>query len=220
MSSISVITNPVSASSPSDSLSTLPCEVARANLYYLLSKAFTSPQEMDKSLPGQLRQLIPDLKLELQTPAHSLADAWENALKDREILSLAYARLFLGPFEILAPPYASFYLEQDQRLMGPVSQEVASFYSSAGLGPGDCPREAPDHAALEWEFMYYLTYQFATTGEKHWLDQRECFTSAHLSLWMPPLAEAIARSSEKHSFYQALAVFLSAMMDNLEAFLL
>lgn len=187
-------------------------EITRANLYLVLSRAFSSPLGMGEELPEHLRLLIPELPAALQDESLHLAGAWEQALEDREALSLAYARLFLGPFEILAPPYASFYLEPDQQLMGEVSQHVARAYAKAGLGPGQGPREAPDHVALEWEFMYYLTHQYVTTGEEQWREQRRTFRSTHVYQWMPSLAKAIAIAGE-HDFYDALAGFLATLLD-------
>ncbi len=185
-------------------------EIAQANLYFLVSRAFSSPLEMRDEHPELLRQLAPELDAALQLPARALADAWDAALKDRETLSLAYARLFLGPFEILASPYESFYLEPDQRLMGPVSASVARMYAQAGLGPGKGPREAPDHVALEWEFMYYLTHQHVTTGEEAWSKWRRCFLSSHLDTWMPALSAAISKTGE-HPFYDALSALLTVL---------
>ena len=185
-------------------------EIAKGNLYYLLSKAFSSPQDMDEKLPEQLRLLICELPKAMQPASHCLADEWERALKDRKPLTLAYARLFLGPFEVLASPYASFYLEPGQQLMGEVSQHVADTYAKAGIGPGKGPREVPDHAALEWEFMYYLTHQFLTTNEEQWIEQRKKFYSTHLKHWMPSFVTAITEAGE-HEFYNAVAVLITAL---------
>ena len=184
-------------------------EVAQANLYHLLARVFASPLEMDGSYPGQLRALVPGLDPTLGDVGRGLADAWENALKDPEALSLSYAQLFLGPFSILAPPYASFYLEPNQQLMGEVSQAVALDYAKAGLGPGHGPHEAPDHASLEWEFMYYLSYQYITTGEESWNERRKSFRT-HLNQWMPVFTEAIKTSGEQGLYY-AVSEFLTAM---------
>ena len=190
-------------------------EIAKANLYLLLSRAFSPPLEMDEKFPEQLRLVIPELPTALQDESLLRAVAWERALGNREALSLAYARLFLGPFEILAPPYASFYIEPDQRLMGEVSQYVARTYAEAGLGPGHGPREAPDHAALEWEFMYYLTHQYVMTGEERWLELRRTFRSTHLDHWMPSLTKAVAQAGE-HEFYNAVAVLLTVLLKGRE----
>jgi TorA maturation chaperone TorD len=186
-------------------------ETAKANLYFVLSRAFSSPVVMEPDDPARLRQVMPELPGALQEAARSLADAWERGLIELQELSLAYARLFLGPFEILASPYASFYLEPDQRLMGQVSRSVAGAYAQAGLEPGPGPREAPDHVALEWEFMYFVTHQHLVSDEDRWIEQRRAFVSTHLARWMPSLAEAIKRA-EAHAFYDALAALLTNVL--------
>jgi TorA maturation chaperone TorD len=188
-------------------------EAAKANLYLLLSRAFSSPLATDPGDAEWLRHLSSDLPERLRDAASSAADAWEQGLQRREELALSYARLFLGPFTILASPYASFYLEPDQGLMGPVSQAVASAYTEAGLDPGPGPREAPDHAALEWEFMYFMTHQFLVTGDEEWLERRRAFVSTHLARWMPSFARAISHAGE-HEFYNALASLLAKLLED------
>lgn len=182
-----------------------------ANLYLVLSRAFSSPVVMEHDDPVRLQQITPELPGTLQEIAQTLAKEWEQGLIHRQNLSLAYARLFLGPFEILASPYASFYLQADQQLMGPMSQYVAGTYAEAGLEPGPGPREAADHVMLEWEFMYFLTYQHLVTGEDQWIERQREFVSAHLSHWMPSLAKAIERAAE-HEFYDTLATLLQTLL--------
>jgi TorA maturation chaperone TorD len=191
-------------------------EVARANLYHLLAKCFSSPLEMVLKHPAQLRSVVADLGPDMQNAGRDLAKAWEDALENPEALALAYARLFLGPFEVLASPYASFYLEPDQHLMGEVSQAVAQSYAACGLAPGPGPREAPDHVAVEWEFMYFLTYQYLDTGGLRWLETRQQFLTTHLSLWMPSFAQMIMQANE-HGFYDAVARMLMAVLEDLES---
>jgi TorA maturation chaperone TorD len=183
-----------------------------ANLSLLLSRATSSPLDMDDEQPGMLRALVPYLPSPQATPAACLAEAWIEARRDREALAAAYARLFLGPFEILAPPYASFYLEPDQQIMGQVSQEVAHAYASAGLEPGEGPREAPDHVALEWEFVYFLTHRHVTTGNTDWLDRRNTFVVTHMLQWLPLLAQGM-KEATVHPFYDALAELLATGPD-------
>jgi len=186
-------------------------EVMRASLYQVLARMFSSPLEMEDRHPRQLREIIPEMSAALQTASLEVAENWENGLINREALSVAYARHFLGPFEILTPPYASFYLEPDQRLMGRVSMQVARFYVDAGLEPGQGTHEAPDHVALEWEFMYFMTYQFLLTGDVAWVEQRERFFSTHLTRWMPSLAAAMKKTAE-NSFYYSVAKFLELIV--------
>ena len=187
-------------------------EVAYANLYQLLQRAFALPRTMEEKDPDEWQNVITAIAPALQEAGRAVGHTWKTALKDRQKLSLAYARLFLGPFEIQAPPYASFYLESDQMLMGNVSRFVARAYVEAGLGPGPGPHEAPDHIALEWEYMYYVTYQYLSSGEQLWRERRRSFQSDHLDKWVPLLAETIIQS-EAHPFYHTLALFLLALFN-------
>lgn len=186
-------------------------EVIFANAAYVLSRGFASPLEMDGREIERLTAIEPFLEPLLREHATRLAEAWRQAMADPQVLSLAYARLFLGPFEILAPPYASFYLEADQQIMGNVSQQVARAYADAGLKPGAGPREAPDHVSLEWEFVHYLTHQFLATGESDWLEKRQAFYDQHMRRWMFALARGIT-AANLHPFYNALAAMLVATL--------
>lgn len=177
----------------------------------VLSRALWTPREMTGEEPASLRAIPTGALGPAGAAVAHLADEWEAALTDRTAMSVAYARLFLGPFEILAPPYASFYLEPDQRIMGQVTNTVAEMYADAGLKPGAGPREIPDHAALEWEFVYFLTHQSLTTGEDIWSRRRASFIADHLSRWMPDFCETILRASA-HPFYDAWAACVIASL--------
>lgn len=194
-----------------DANAELSAQVVRANLAGLLSLAISSPLDFTDDQPQRLRELHADAPDAWKPAIASLAEAWDEALKDRDALTLAYAKLFLGPFEILASPYASFYLEPDQRLMGQVSNEVANVYADAGLMPGPGPREAPDHAALEWEFVYFLTHQYVTTGEADWLEGRDRFIRSHLARWMPALCMAVSQAAV-HPFYDRWARLVTTIL--------
>jgi len=184
-----------------NTISTVGAPAAQANLYLFLELAFSLPGEMKPEFPEQLAGLIPELPVALQEPVRTMAREWEESSKDSEALALAYSRLFLGPFEIFASPYASFYLEPEQRVMGDISQWVASCYAEAGLEPGKGVREVPDHIALECEFMYYMLFQSVTEGHQELNDQIHRFQD-HLQQWIPPFAKAV-RKAEQHPFYAA-----------------
>ncbi len=212
MSSTSVSIDPASVAPAPHETGTGDAESVKANLFLILSRAFADPSAQDAQDPGRLQQLIPDLPAALQSSAAALSNAWVAARQQPQDYSLAYARLFLGPFEILASPYASFYLEHDQQLMGPVSQAVAECYARAGLEPGPGPREAPDHVALQWEFMYFLTLQYVQTGDDDWRMKRSEFVKLHLLTWMPTFAAAIIQAEVSPRFYHELAEFLSRLL--------
>jgi TorA maturation chaperone TorD len=182
--------------------------IAQANLYLLLGKAFSLPGGLDSGLADDLEALIPDLPASLQESAEAFAGNWRQETSDAK--ALAFSRLFLGPFEILAPPYASFYLEPDQRVMGEVSQWVATQYDKGGLQPCDGPREVPDHVALECECMYFLLFQSITTGEGAWEEQIQLFRR-HLAQWIPAFANAV-RKAGLHPFYSSAVDVLEKLV--------
>ncbi|MFP4481041.1 MAG: molecular chaperone, partial [Desulfohalobiaceae bacterium] len=48
-------------------------------------------------------------------------------------LRVDHAKLFVGPYQLAAPPFGSVYLEQRQTLMGESTQMVKELYRQAGL---------------------------------------------------------------------------------------
>ena len=46
-------------------------------------------------------------------------------------LLVEYAKLFVGPFALLAPPYGSVYMEDGSRIMGVSTVAVMSYYKDA-----------------------------------------------------------------------------------------
>jgi TorA maturation chaperone TorD len=177
----------------------------------LISCGFSTPLQMTGEEPQIIRELIPEAPFEWQSSLQQWADIWEESLQDKEGLSLAYSRLFLGPFEILASPYASFYLEPEQQLMGEISMWVEEQYAMAGLKPAPGPREIPDHVALELEFVYYLTYQYLKTGESDWLQQRDTFIQTHMKNWIPEFSNTIQKSGV-HRLYDQTAKMLTLLL--------
>ncbi|MEE8368749.1 MAG: molecular chaperone TorD family protein [Thermoanaerobaculia bacterium] len=179
--------------------------VRRANAYLALARLFEPPGAWQESRAEMLREHFDFAGLgEL---ALEVAGKLEAALTHPESLALAHAKLFVGPFEMQVPPYASIYLDQEQRLMGPVSMDAAEAYAEAGLGPGEGPKEVPDHLTLELEFMYYLAFQGATSGAESWAERQQRFWNEHLGRWLPELAEALVKA-ETLPFYRSLAVLL------------
>lgn len=188
-------------------------ESIRAALFRLLSWAFMSPRDMQRETVEEFKQAIPELPASIRESATRLVECWLEAMDAEEAFALAYSQLFLGPFEILSPPYASIYLEPDQKLMGEISASVAREYADAGLGPGSGPNEVPDHVALEWEYMYFLTHKFLTSGNEEWLTRRDRFMAEHMLAWLPQFSERVIEA-EVHDFYTMLADIQIKLLDS------
>ncbi len=180
---------------------------ARANIYFILANAFAPPTTLDANMSGLLGAL--ELPKPMQILARDLATSWEQCANDLEALGVVYARLFLGPFEVLAAPYASLYLDRSQRLMGQVSMEVTRRYCEAGLVVRSGQKDAPDHVTRELEYMYFLGFRAVETRETIWTTRMRRFWLDHLGRWLPQFARDVQKT-DRHTFYNALANFVEA----------
>ena len=172
----------------------------RANVFYALARALEPPRKWDTELPDLLADSL----------GAELSHLATKILENRELAEIAHAKLFLGPFEILVAPWGSFYLEEEPRLMGSTSYYAARAYAEAGLAPGQELKDAPDHVTHELEFMYFLAFNEATTGDPEWSERQERFWREHLGCWLPEFAEALADAAV-HPFYQDLAQTISTV---------
>ncbi len=187
--------------------------VSEINAHYALSIALGPPAQMEISSPELLASAFSCCDHSLQNLGYQAADAWESALRQRDSLAVTYARLFLGPFEILAPPYASFYLERNHQIMGEVSRYAANAYAEAGLLPQSGSHEAPDHICCELEFMYFVAFKKMATDETIWLDRQQRFWSEHLVHWLPAFCDCVVQA-DLHPFYNSIAKLLSKFADH------
>lgn len=126
----------------------------RANIYKLLSDCYQSPNEdfygHIKELNDTISQLYPDV-------VKKVSPAFSNPPETVEELRVEHARLFLGPFKLLAPPYGSVYLDHDEHLMTDSTRDVQSRYEEEGMTVAI--QEVPDHICIELEFAYLLAYK-------------------------------------------------------------
>jgi TorA maturation chaperone TorD len=127
-----------------------------------------------------------------------------------EELLVEYARLFVGPYALIAAPYGSVYLD-DGRVMGDSTMEVIQWYEQEGLVRGKDCRDIPDHIAVELEFMSFLIRKEidATTSKdqqaaEDYANKQKKFTNSLLRSWVPQFCEQI-RTSTKSDYYRAVA---------------
>jgi TorA maturation chaperone TorD len=141
---------------------------------------------------------------------HGSADA---ALLDLEV---EFTRLTIGPLEIPAVPYASFYLSPGRALMTEDTLDVRRRYMEAGVAVRDFGSTPDDHLGVELEFLHFLTLQAALADARgdaaardKALIQQGSFISEHASRWMPAFADALGSSTREPAF-QAVALLLRA----------
>ena len=186
-------------------------KLQRSDCFKLLSACFYEPDKdlfLQEGLCQNLASLLAACGL---TDAALSAEKMRRALveKSSEEMAVDFARLFVGPFELVAPPYGSVYLEKNRRLMGDSTMAVHKIYQEAGLSLE--VKEAPDHIALELEFMHYLCLCEAEAATKDNEEQvhkvavmQAGFMQNYLGPWIRDFCGNI-RTGADHGFYTHLA---------------
>lgn len=182
--------------------------VSRANAYRLLADCYQAPERLEVRNLEWLASIAELLHPEGGQSAWAMAEAFQQADAEREELRVAHAKLFIGPFDLLAPPFGSVYLDEERRVMGDSTMDAVGFYAKAGLDPNGEFHEPPDHITTELEFMYYLGYQQMTTCDPKYLDFQGQFLAHHLARWVPSFSQRIL-ASNLHPFYNQLALLTS-----------
>lgn len=187
-------------------------EQSRRDCYQLMAACFYQPQKelfLEEKVFENLGTLLKKVCPEAEQFAGKMANSVVQYGNDE--LLVEYARLFVGPNELLAPPYGSIYLEEGGRVMGESTARVMEFYRAEGLFMDERFNNLPDHITAELEFMYYLSYNEVEALEKndteraaHFLDRRETFFRMFLGAWVAPFCEKIKQGTE-NEFYKALA---------------
>ncbi|WNF36199.1 molecular chaperone TorD family protein [Bacillaceae bacterium IKA-2] len=178
----------------------------KANLYKVLSELYNKPNhsllELFEPLKNSLEALYPDLV----TYGVELEEEFSNFHnQDEELIALAveHAKLFIGPFDVLALPYSSIYLESGRQLQGESTRYVQQMYQEAGISMSKDFKDIPDHIKVELEFVYYLYFQYAETNELTYLTALTKFIDTHLSKWILPFKEQVFKRANL-SFYKKL----------------
>ena len=171
--------------------------VNRAGLYNLLRALHTYP------LNEAVLETVLNLTVEADSPLMSGIAEMQSRLQGApslkeatEQLNIEMTRLFEGPGLPIAPPYASYYLN-DQQIMGPSAIAARQFYLQWRALPDSEIRLPDDHIALELGFLAHLAQQAAhTENESDRLDaltaSRE-FIQNHLKPWLPSFIAAQAK---------------------------
>ncbi|OGO23008.1 MAG: hypothetical protein A2144_12495 [Chloroflexi bacterium RBG_16_50_9] len=190
-------------------------EQSRGACYKFLSDCYYLPDagllKMINSSCGSARDLCSEM-------AQSITGS-----DDIESIQVDYSRLFVGPYGLLAPPYGSVYLENKRMLIGDSTLDVRQKYADEGLSIN--LKEAPDHIAIELEFMYFLIHkevEAALMGNAaqavDYIRKQRGFLEVHLARWVCDLTNRMAAKAET-AFYRKLAnltkTFIEADTKNL-----
>ncbi len=190
----------------------------RSRLYRLLNLSYRYPGEdvieaLKENVSCGLLERIEETYLSTPSTMEKIASFKRNidAIGDPYELQVEYARLFIGPSHLPAPPYESVYMSDSRGfLMGEAAQEVKKLYLQEGLALSPSISDLPDHLLAELEFMSYLSEREASawaneTGKvEQYLRKQDTFLSDHLTKWLPPFAQGI-RGASRQEFYCTLS---------------
>ena len=188
----------------------ITAERARMDIYKGLSACYAIPET---GLATHMKHMERQLAF-LGSGALIPITLMRSRIQNTEILDdlkVDYSRLFVGPYNLLAPPYGSVYLEGRRKIMGESTIDVLRQYSKAGLNMSSGFKDAPDHIAAELEFMYYLIFRqikamLATDSNllNMNLNQQREFIEHHLGSWIEEFSGEIESHAET-GFYRNLA---------------
>ncbi len=103
-----------------------------------------------------------------------------------------YNKLFIGPNTLLAPPYASCYLNKDRVVMQNVTLRVRKMYLDAGLEIINKNTEPDDFIAFELDFLLFLL----SKENDNCLNTLNEFLKNHLLCWYEEHIKDIRKNSE------------------------
>lgn len=184
-------------------------EKAMADVFLYLSLCYHSPNDelaetvegLGHSLQVMCREAVPfvhKMKAELETG-------------DLERIRVDHARLFVGPFQLLAPPYGSVYLDGTRQVMGPSTFQVMEAYRAAGVEVSGTFLEPADHLAAELEFVHYLLFLSLKSAAESDLDQVRAlreqalrFLERHVGSWVDAFT-VLVETHATTNFYRNLA---------------
>ncbi len=196
---------------------------AVADVYRLLSACFYQLEKVfgEEDVFGQLAEALGICAPQIQGKAVLLGTGFRE--ETPENLLLDYTRLFLGPFDILAKPYGSVYLDGEKVVMGDSTMDAMAWYKRGGFEPADDFLEMPDHVAVELEFLYLMNFRKAealASGNREQLAEyeamRRSFLQNHLGRWAADFTAKITAGATSN-FYRVLGELLAAFIERQKA---
>lgn len=193
----------------------------KAETFKLLAECYYAPEGDLHTITDDLSRCLISVCPGAARPMKRMREAIARE-PDPTPRKVDYARLFVGPFGVLAPPYGSVYLEGERRVMGGSTMNVRDTYLDEGLDLSENCREAPDHIAVELEFMHFLACKEAEAaaredreGALQYAQKQNAFLEGHLEVWVPEFTDLI-KSRAQTEFYKGLAectsIFLTGLL--------
>jgi putative dimethyl sulfoxide reductase chaperone len=129
-------------------------EAARSVVYKVLALCYQPPSHELGEYLKDLETGLTILNSEALSNIVLMRSEWLHIKREHTELKVDFARLFVGPYSLPAPPYGSLYLDGNHQIMGDSTMDVQRRYEEVGIDLSDKFNETPDHIAAELEFLY------------------------------------------------------------------
>lgn len=149
----------------------------------------------------------------------SLVEQLKDAPLNLDQLADDYARVFVGPAALPAPPWESVYRDKKRLLMTATTLSVREYYRAYGYEAQQRLHVPDDHLAIELDFLAALAQEAldacavgdAESAELA-LQAGSTFLDSHLALWAPDFT-ADLREHDGSPFYCAVAEALCSFIE-------
>ncbi|NBJ70005.1 MULTISPECIES: molecular chaperone TorD family protein [Clostridia] len=140
---------------------------------------------------------------------------------DYEDLHWDYTRLFVGPFDLPAPPWESVYVRKDRLLFQSNTVDVRNVYLQFGYEVEHKNLEAEDHVGLELDFMFHLNdltlRSLKNVGLKskanstYLIKEQKKFLEIHLLAFISTFSEKVIENAHT-GFFSGMARLLRSYL--------
>ncbi|MCP4426391.1 MAG: 4Fe-4S dicluster domain-containing protein [Chloroflexi bacterium] len=171
------------------------------------------------AVPSWLKR--PGREWPLFAPAQELAARLDHPALSQAVAAMAEVtggsrlaeckRLFVGNGRPPIMLYESWHV--DGRFPSPTTFAVQAVYRHSGLNlAGELISELPDHAAVELEYLSFLTErEEEDAGQaQEWRSARRRFLKEHANRWLPQVAQRLAQSNDEG--WAAVGLLLTAVL--------
>lgn len=138
-----------------------------------------------------------------------------------EDLHWDYTRMFIGPFELPAPPWESVYVRKDGLLFQANTVDVRNLYQNFGYEINHKNLEAEDHVGLELDFMFHLNELCIKNVEKnnfktrsnliYLIGEQSRFLENHLLAFIPQFSQKVIENAHTQ-FFSGMAKLLRSYL--------
>ena len=211
------MTAPAAAGEPADRGAWQRLQARQAVAYHFLGRCFHAPPSaawLEALARDRLFQAWPMPTGDEDTAAGlallaAYCERWDPAQLDA--LTWDFNRLFVGPGEMLAPPWESVHRSKTKLTFQESTLQVRALYEAFGVHAPALHREPDDHLALELAFLATLSERAVEASDRGDDDQLEgclraqqAFLRDHLLAWAPACL-ALVETHAETDYYRGAA---------------